>query len=559
MTGIKRSSKQILPMVIGSTLVLGLIWLNTFIHQNSFSDSYGDFSFLIEIIPAISLATLLNTLVMFRPAVWQSTYSTADCAQDAAWGAIAMMALLFCEIGGQGNVSFFSYSSVVLGSFTFPKRYIYDFWVIIWFPIQVDAILRAMKHEDFSRDAQQNGFTSLFVMTLEELPFFQAMPNIWQFDLLLLNTFTLAVAVWKYVPTEYAEKSILHVGLYAIIRTLCLPLQLKLPVEGDTICMLSSNWETLKVAVREIATHAAFFGTSDFLKVSADAHYWLADNRTPVLQLLYYGGWAAVIGLTLVLVGFIWVLVKLVDFRNARVHKEWSVYATAAGMLSYRAVCGMLYGFGAPWPALCLFSAGTACWICRSLPSYCGVHGRTSRFPDTSIWKIRSFQLKHFLTQAISCIVRSTIQMAPPALRTICLTNRFLFQAKKVSFRVLPMNTLCRKSHSQSLQRQLIPARSGSSWNTNPMNGCSRIRPQTNFSNRSDSGTVRIMPLFRWKAYIQMNTWRNHTMKILKLFKKYFCLTAVSIALLGLVLAGWKFSLQAARQAQKVNSINAWI
>lgn len=100
MTEIKRSSKQILPMVIGSTLVLGLIWLNTFIHQNSFSDSYGDFSFLIEIIPAISLATLLNTLVMFRPAVWQSTYSTADCAQDAAWGAIAMMALLFCEIGG---------------------------------------------------------------------------------------------------------------------------------------------------------------------------------------------------------------------------------------------------------------------------------------------------------------------------------------------------------------------------------------------------------------------------------------------------------------------------
>ena len=114
MTGIKRSSKQILPMVIGSTLVLGLIWLNTFIHQNSFSDSYGDFSFLIEIIPAISLATLLNTLVMFRPAVWQSTYSTADCAQDAAWGAIAMMALLFCEIGGQGNVSFFSYSSATV-------------------------------------------------------------------------------------------------------------------------------------------------------------------------------------------------------------------------------------------------------------------------------------------------------------------------------------------------------------------------------------------------------------------------------------------------------------
>ena len=62
MTGIKRSSKQILPMVIGSTLVLGLIWLNTFIHQNSFSDSYGDFSFLIEIIPAVCQSLQWTTL-----------------------------------------------------------------------------------------------------------------------------------------------------------------------------------------------------------------------------------------------------------------------------------------------------------------------------------------------------------------------------------------------------------------------------------------------------------------------------------------------------------------
>lgn len=125
-----------------------------------------------------------------------------------------------------------------------------------------------------------------------------------------------------------------------------------------------------------------------------------------------------------------------------------------------------------------------------------------------------------------------------PALRTIYLTNRFLFQAKKVSFRVLPINTLCRKSHSQSLQRQLIPARSGSSWNTNPMNGCSRIRPQTNFSNGSDSGTVRIMPLFRWKAYIQMNTWRNHTMKILKLFKNIFALQPSALHCLAWCLPG---------------------
>ena len=33
-------------IVLGILLVLGLIWLNTFIHQISFSDTYGDFYFL---------------------------------------------------------------------------------------------------------------------------------------------------------------------------------------------------------------------------------------------------------------------------------------------------------------------------------------------------------------------------------------------------------------------------------------------------------------------------------------------------------------------------------
>ena len=63
MTGIKRSSKQILPMVIGSTLVLGLIWLNTFIHQNSFSDRYLD---LLRILSRCNFQHRQSILLLFH-------------------------------------------------------------------------------------------------------------------------------------------------------------------------------------------------------------------------------------------------------------------------------------------------------------------------------------------------------------------------------------------------------------------------------------------------------------------------------------------------------------
>ena len=85
--------------------------------------------------------------------------------------------------------------------------------------------------------------------------------------------------------------------------------------------------------------------------------------------------------------------------------------------------------------------------------------------------------------------------MAPPALRTICLTNRFLFQAKKVSF-------------SCTADEYALPEKSFTVFTTTvdsrtirfilehePDEWVLRIRPQTNFSNGSDSGTVRIMPL----------------------------------------------------------------
>ena len=40
--------------VCGIAIIMGFIWLNTFIHQNSFNDSWGNFEFLkISVIAAV--------------------------------------------------------------------------------------------------------------------------------------------------------------------------------------------------------------------------------------------------------------------------------------------------------------------------------------------------------------------------------------------------------------------------------------------------------------------------------------------------------------------------
>ena len=60
-------------IVLGILLVLGLIWLNTFIHQNSFSDTYGDFYFLHSVQASFSFLKswylILKYLVMTQELV----------------------------------------------------------------------------------------------------------------------------------------------------------------------------------------------------------------------------------------------------------------------------------------------------------------------------------------------------------------------------------------------------------------------------------------------------------------------------------------------------------
>ena len=45
-TSVVKKDKTIQAMILGILIVLGLIWTNTFIHQNSFSEGLENFAFL---------------------------------------------------------------------------------------------------------------------------------------------------------------------------------------------------------------------------------------------------------------------------------------------------------------------------------------------------------------------------------------------------------------------------------------------------------------------------------------------------------------------------------
>ena len=79
-------------------------------------------------------------------------------------------------------------------------------------------------------------------------------------------------------------------------------------------------------------------------------HDYLVDRNKPVTQMLYYGGWSSLIVFILLMVAFVWIVMKLLGVKNGRKHKGWLMFATAAGMFCIRTFFGIMYGFAFPYP-----------------------------------------------------------------------------------------------------------------------------------------------------------------------------------------------------------------
>lgn len=354
MSGSRETQKDttIRNMVFGVMLVLSLIWLNTFIHQNSYEGNWGDYSFLKTALVAAFFTGIYYCWLSKDPLDEPIRNSTKLCVAGTAVSGVLMLFAMLLELGTD-SFSLYGEKEIILWWISIPKKYAYDMWAIIWFPTNINVIFRAMRREHFKEKSVIYGCIAVLELTLEGILIFRPMENIWLVDLMVLNTATLILAIWKYVSSEnYVRKgnAIAATILYAVMRIALLPLQCNNWGGKFTTFIYSGDWSGLVSGINEIVAHASFIGTSDDLLNSEFVHYWLTDRNKPLSQLLFYGGWASVIILLFLLVCLLMILVKLLGVKNGRKHRNWLIFATAAVMLSVRTVCGVLYGFGVPYP-----------------------------------------------------------------------------------------------------------------------------------------------------------------------------------------------------------------
>ena len=348
----KEKDKTIHRIFLGLSLVLGLIWLNTFIRQNSFTEGIGSFTFFNKFLITALCTIFFYWLIEGQVASETLRVTTKLCAVGTAISSILMLFALLVEFGTE-NFSLYREKEVILLGLSISKSYIYDIWAIIIFPANISVIFKAMQKEHFDLEALFYGGIAILGLTLEGCLIFQPMSNIWLVDLMILNTITIVLAIWKYaVPVKQIRKRnmVIAVLLYSIMRILLLPI---LCVSGDgtfVSFMYEGDWSDLISGINELVRNAALFGTSDYLLKSEYIQWWLINRNKPVLQLLYYGGWVSVIGFILFLMVFLIVLVKLLGIKNAREHRNWLIFGTAVTMLSIRIVMGLLYNFGFTYP-----------------------------------------------------------------------------------------------------------------------------------------------------------------------------------------------------------------
>lgn len=338
-------------MIGACVLAMGFIWLNTFFHMNSFYEAYDEFSFLQTAVAAVMVGGL----------IYWGLYSTRDdlpkvttklCVKGITVFAVWMFLLFVLEINGT-SFSVYGETSVRLLWFELPKTYLYDFWMIVVFPYMISIVFRALRREQVEKISVLYSAVTVAVFSLAGILIFRPLSAVYQLDAILMNCITLGAAVWKYVLPEQKVgriKAFAAVLLYAVLRISLLPLQctgwsLSL---GET--MMGDAYAPYVEKIRVIASNASFWGTSEYLRNSTEVHEYLLGQNKPLLQLLYYGGWAAVIVFVAAMAFFAWMLVKLIGRETGRKHQGWLTYVTAAGMLGIRAVFGVLYGAGFPYP-----------------------------------------------------------------------------------------------------------------------------------------------------------------------------------------------------------------
>lgn len=340
---------------------LGFIWLHTFIRLNSYTSDSGLGSHILKTIIAI-IATVFYYwcfIGIIDSLESLCKISAGNCAAALNLICLVILAALIIELSTD-NFSIIGEQEIRIISLTISKKYIFYICVAVLFPVIVEYILKSMVNANFSHKSIVYGITAILLVSLVEYLLFFDMRNIWLVAMAETNLITLTVGVMKYViPQKKVRKgNILGILiLYALVYIFVFFFLSYASGFGFSEFLYGATWDEYREGAWFIVKNASLFGTSEQLLSSVYIHDWLINRNNYILQLFFYGGWAAVVGLIAFMIVFLYMLIHLLGLKNLRIHRHQLVYTTSFGVLAIRTVLGIFYSFALlPYPVALPFS-----------------------------------------------------------------------------------------------------------------------------------------------------------------------------------------------------------
>jgi len=355
--------------IIGIVLVFGLVWGRTFMEMtNNYMRGTAQYAFLV--ILTIGITAFYYWVANDEESnFWQrilgkdSAYRTAIITEVIC---LIMFSLLIVEIYCS-DFSVYSCKEIVLWGSRISKRYIFEIFVIIIFPILVKRIFETMKKAGFSSVSVIAGSVQIATFSVIEYLLFAALYNIWSIELAIINIVVVVAAVEKYAWKGVKQKGnlITLVALYAILWIVILGL--RSTGESFSQYMYAGDWDNYVENVRCLMSNASFRGTSETLRGMEHIHEFLLERNNYLFTILYYGGWSFVFLFLLYAALFLIVLAKMLGFSNRNIHKNHLIFTASFWVLAVRTLLGVLYTFAIiPYPVSLPF-AGKAGIITDSL------------------------------------------------------------------------------------------------------------------------------------------------------------------------------------------------
>lgn len=257
---------------------------------------------------------------------------------------------------GEGFRDFSVYESryLTLGWIDIPKRYLFDIYVVMVFPLWTEGVFRAVIDAKNVKKAVWEGCFQIISLTVAGYLLFSSLPDVWTMDLAMVNMVTVSFGIYKYFwKKKYfgKKRSVAAMGIYVALWGAILSGRWDFGSELVGVILDRKRYDPAILDI--LMLQKRILSGEDHRK---NVEWWLACQPNYIQQLLYHKGWFWAILVMFILLAFLVLVFRLLRFRSFRRHKGFLVYLAGAWILTVRVVMGIFYSFGIPYPELLPFA-----------------------------------------------------------------------------------------------------------------------------------------------------------------------------------------------------------